>query len=345
MTSPGISIRLDHCARTFSDGTRALQGCSLAIEPGETVVLLGPSGCGKTTLLRIIAGLDFPDPGGRVMFGDTDVTHLPVEQRGVGMVFQSYALFPNMNVSENIEYGLRIRRATASERKRRVDEMLSMMRIDDLRHRRIDQLSGGQRQRVALARAIAAQPRALLLDEPLTALDARLRDELRVEIDQLLRVLQITAIYVTHDQAEAMALADRIAVMNAGRIEQIGAPRTIYESPATPFVTGFIGTMNRITGQVHAGNLLFAGGSVPVDAIDGAATLLLRPEDIQPCPPDRAQFTATVTSSLYFGDHLRVALELADGQQLIARLPPREPISSGSTVGWVISSGRVERAD
>lgn len=343
MSAAGIAIQLDQCARTFDDGTRALKGCSLVINPGETVVLLGPSGCGKTTLLRIIAGLDFPDTGGRILFGDVDVTHLPVEKRGVGMVFQSYALFPNMNVTENIEYGLKVRRASASERKQRVDEMLTMMRIADLRHRRVDQLSGGQRQRVALARAIAPRPQVLLLDEPLTALDARLRDELRIEIDQLLRTLGVSAIYVTHDQAEAMALADRIAVMNAGRIEQIGSPREIYETPATSFVTDFIGTTNRINGQIQGGILRFAGGHIAANYPDGAATLLIRPEDLQPCSPEAAQFIATTTSCLYFGDHLRVTLALADGQTLIARIVSREALVPGMAIGWTVSSTRIQR--
>lgn len=344
MTSPGLAIRLENCAKTFPDGTRALIACSLDISPGETVALLGPSGCGKTTLLRIIAGLDFPDPGGRVFFGDVDVTSLPVERRGVGMVFQSYALFPNMSVRENIEYGLKVRRVTPAERLHRVDEMLAMMRIEILGDRRIDQLSGGQRQRVALARAIAARPRTLLLDEPLTALDARLRDDLRIEIDRLLRALGITAIYVTHDQAEAMALADRIAVMNAGQIEQVGSPRQIYAAPATAFVTGFIGTMNRIDGQIHQNRFSFSRGSVPVDAPDGLACLLFRPEDIHLVANEAAQFVAEIESCLYFGDHLRVTLALGAGHTaIVARVASHLHVEPGMTIGCSITASTLQR--
>ncbi len=227
-------------------------------------MLLGPSGCGKTTTLRIIAGLESPDRGGQVLFDGVDVTPVPIEKRNVGMVFQSYALFPNMSVADNIEYGLKVRGMPAAQRTARVREMLAMMHIEPLAQRRIDQLSGGQRQRVALARAIATRPRVLLLDEPLTALDAKLRDSLRLEIDRLLRSLNITTVYVTHDQAEAMALGDRIAVMEHGRIAQIGSPQDIYCAPASAFVADFIGTMNRISGKAEGNALRFAGGSVPL---------------------------------------------------------------------------------
>ena len=197
----GVAIALRDCAKTFPDATRAVGPIDLDVAAGETLVLLGPSGCGKTTLLRIIAGLESPDSGGRVLFDGADVTALPIERRNIGMVFQSYALFPNMNVIDNVAYGLRVRGIGRLERRRQAGDVLAMMRIDELAVRRIDQLSGGQRQRVALARALAVRPRALLLDEPLTALDALLRDTLRSEIDALLRSLKITAVYVTHDQA------------------------------------------------------------------------------------------------------------------------------------------------
>ena len=246
MSSNATAVTLHKCAKTFEDGTRALDPVDLAVEGGETVVLLGPSGCGKTTLLRIVAGLENPDKSGEVWFNNDDVTELPIEKRNVGMVFQSYALFPNMTVAENVAYGLRVRRMSKSEIEARVLEMLKMMRITELANRNIDQLSGGQRQRVALARAIAVRPRVLLLDEPLTALDALLRERLRVEIDSLLRSLAITSIYVTHDQAEAMALGDRIVVMSKGKIVQTGPPREIYNTPKNSFVADFIGTVNRI---------------------------------------------------------------------------------------------------
>ena len=201
MQKDTTSIELISCGKTFKDGTCALEKINLNINGGETVVLLGPSGCGKTTLLRIIAGLEEPDEGGKIIFNKENVTDLQIEKRNVGMVFQSYALFPNMNVKENIGYGLKVRKLDKNKIDDRVSEMLEMMHINDLSLRRIDQLSGGQRQRVALARAIAVRPRVLLLDEPLTALDAILRDRLRIEIDSLLRSLGITAIYVTHDQS------------------------------------------------------------------------------------------------------------------------------------------------
>src|SRR5258706_6832797 len=259
-----VSIRLDRCSKTFVDGTRALEPLTLDIAAGETVVLLGPSGCGKTTTLRIIAGLESPDSGGRVLFDAEDVTPQPIEERGVGMVVQSYALFPNMSVAENVGYGLRVRKASREERDARVAEMLALVDLTAFGGRPLDQLSGGQKQRVALARALAIRPRGLLLDQPLTALDAKLREQLRVEIDRLLRQLRITAVYVTHDQSEAMALGDRIVVMEKGRIAQAGTPQEIYHHPATAFVADFIGTMNRLSGNVVDGHLVVGSGKIPL---------------------------------------------------------------------------------
>src|SRR2546428_4378153 len=260
MKADSLAIGLQQVAKTFADGTRALKALDLQIAAGETLVLLGPSGCGKTTLLRIVAGLETPDDGGRVFFGGDDVTPLPIERRNVGMVFQSYALFPNMSVAENVGYGLRIRGELTPAK---VDELLALVQLEGYGARRVDQLSGGQKQRVALARALAIRPRALLLDEPLTALDAKLRDGLRIEIDALLRRLGMTAVYVTHDQAEAMALGDRIVVMAQGRVAQVGRPRDIYFAPANRFVAEFVGTMNRLHGVVRNGHLEVMGGRVP----------------------------------------------------------------------------------
>ncbi|SDE16092.1 ABC transporter ATP-binding protein [Rhodospira trueperi] len=286
------AVTLRACAKTFPDGTRALRPIDLEVTGGETVVFLGPSGCGKTTLLRLIAGLERPDPGGRVLFNGEDVTARPIEKRNVGMVFQSYALFPNMTVRDNIAYGLKVRRVARAEIDARVTEMMDMMHIGDLAARRVDQLSGGQRQRVALARAIAVRPRVLLLDEPLTALDALLRERLRVEIDGLLRRLGITAIYVTHDQAEAMALGDRIVVMSHGAIAQIGPPREIYHRPVNAFVADFIGTINR----------------VPCAGSDGDPELVFRPEDADIVAPHEADFSGTVTAAFFLGDRTRLIL-------------------------------------
>src|SRR5260370_34805971 len=212
----GASVRIETCGKTSADGTRALEPATVDNARGETLVLLGPSGCGKTTMLRIIAGLELPDAGGRVLFDDKDMTSVPIEKRNVGMVFQSYALFPNMSVADNIGYGLKLRGMGKEKRAARVAELVALTNISGLENRRIDQLSGGQRQRVALARAVAILPGILLLDEPLTALDAALRARLRAELNRLLRALRITTVYGTHDQSEAMELGDRIVVIVSG---------------------------------------------------------------------------------------------------------------------------------
>jgi putative spermidine/putrescine transport system ATP-binding protein len=337
-TLPAVPVRLRACGKTFDDGTVALHPLDLEVAGGETLVLLGPSGCGKTTLLRLIAGLESPDAGGRVDFDGQDVTEAPIERRQVGMVFQSYALFPNLTVSGNVEYGLKVRRLPAEQRAARVREMLELTRLQDLAHRRVDQLSGGQRQRVALARAIAPRPRVLLLDEPLTALDARLREDLRLEIDGLLRGLGVTSIYVTHDQAEAMALGDRIAVMDHGRIAQVGTPHEVYFDPADAFVAGFIGTMNRLRGPVPNGR--------PPDAADPARSFgagdapdewRFRPEDVRLVEAHESQFGARVTSSFFLGDHTRLVLEVDGGQSIVARLTDRRRVAAGDRVHCAVA--------
>ena len=314
-----LAIHVRDCAKTFPDGTRALEPLTLDIAPGEVVVLLGPSGCGKTTTLRIIAGLEMPDAGGRVLFDDEDVTPQPIERRGVGMVFQSYALFPNMSVAQNVAYGLRVRRISGEEREKRVAEMLDLVALGGFGARRVDQLSGGQKQRVALARALAIRPRALLLDEPLTALDAKLREQLRVEIDRLLRSLGITAVYVTHDQAEAMALGDRIVVMEKGRIAQAGTPQEIYHRPATAFVADFIGTMNRMTR-------------------DGKE-LMFRPEDVRIVTEGAHDVEATIVSSFFLGDHTRLVVDAGGGKPLIVETTERRTWPRGERVRLAIVPG------
>jgi len=306
-----VPIRLDAVAKTFPEGTRALKRLDLEIAAGETLVLLGPSGCGKTTLLRIIAGLETPDPGGRVHFGGEDVTRLPIERRNVGMVFQSYALFPNMSVAQNVGYGLRIR-GELSEAK--VDELLALVQLEGYGARRVDQLSGGQRQRVALARALAVRPRALLLDEPLTALDAKLREQLRTDIDRLLRSLAITAVYVTHDQSEAMALGDRVAVMEAGQIVQSGTPREIYYRPRSAFVADFIGTMNRM----------------PLNG--SSEESLFRPEDTRIVPAAEAQFSGTIAAVFFLGDHTRLMVDCGASQLLTVETTERREFALGEKV-------------
>ena len=341
MSTPGsgTAIRLVDCGKTFPNGTRALERTSLQMKGGETMVFLGPSGCGKTTLLRVIAGLESPDSGGRVFFDDEDVTALPIERRNVGMVFQSYALFPNMNVEENIAYGLKVHGVPSAQQMQRVDEMLQMMQIGELRERRITQLSGGQRQRVALARAIAVQPRVLLLDEPLTALDALLRERLRIELDVLLHSLGVTAAYVTHDQGEAMAIGDRVAVMNQGALVQVGSPRQIYYRPRSGFVADFIGTMNRVQGTVRDGALELAGGRIPwTQDAAGLIEVLFRPNDVRIVSENDAQLRGKVAQQFFLGDRTRLHVsgvaermvvvettehgEFTPGQDIFLRIDP-----------------------
>ena len=333
-----ISIRLENCAKTFADGMRALEPLSLDIAAGETVVLLGPSGCGKTTTLRIIAGLEAPDAGGRVLFDREDVTPLPIEKRGVGMVFQSYALFPNMTVAQNVGYGLRVRDIPVAERERRVAEMLELVDLAAFGRRRVDQLSGGQRQRVALARALAIRPRALLLVEPLTALDAKLREQLRVEIDRLLRGLGITAVYVTHDQAEAMALGDRIVVMEKGRIAQAGTPQEVYQRPATAFVADFIGTMNRVAGEVVDGHLVWPAGRLPLGAL-ASREVMFRPEDVRLVAPGEHHVEAKVLSAFFLGDHTRLVVDAGVAAPLVVETTERRTWPRGETVHLAVMPG------
>lgn len=333
-----LSIDLQSCAKTFAGGARVLEPLDLSIDPGETLVLLGPSGCGKTTTLRLIAGLEQPDAGGRVLFDGVDVTAQSIEKRNVGMVFQSYALFPNMTVAENIGYGLRIRKLPAAEQRASVAEMLSMMRIEALADRHVDQLSGGQRQRVALARALAVRPRALLLDEPLTALDAQLRDALRVEINLLLRRLGITTVYVTHDQDEAMALGDRIIVMDHGRVAQSGTPREIYHQPASPFVANFIGTMNRVRGQMSDSGFACAAGTLRWSGPESEVReLLFRPEDVSiAADGEAADLAGTIAASFFLGDRTRLFVDVGDRQPLIVESAARCQLGVGDAVRLVI---------
>jgi putative spermidine/putrescine transport system ATP-binding protein len=335
-----VPITLTQCAKTFR-GARVLEPLNLQIGAGETLVLLGPSGCGKTTTLRMIAGLETPDVGGRIAFGDDDVTALPIEKRQVGMVFQSYALFPNLTVRGNIGYGLKIKRVPAETARQRVDELLAMMRLTAHADKPIDQLSGGQRQRVALARALAVQPRVLLLDEPLTALDARLRDTLRSEMNTLLRELGITTVYVTHDQAEAMELGDRIVVMSAGRIEQIGSPRDIYYRPANRTVAQFVGTINRLAGERRDGLLTTTGGAVPLppDAAHASAAheIFFRPEDATLADPASAQLRGNIESTAFLGERTRLTIGGAAPDTLLIDVAGRVELARGTPVGISIA--------
>ena len=339
----GAAVRIEACGKTFADGTRALEPATLNIARGETLVLLGPSGCGKTTMLRIIAGLELPDMGGRVLFDDRDMTSVPIERRNVGMVFQSYALFPNMSVSDNIGYGLKIRGVRKEERASRVAELVALTNISGLESRRIDQLSGGQRQRVALARAVAIRPGILLLDEPLTALDAALRDRLRGELNRLLRALGITTIYVTHDQSEAMELGDRIVVMQKGAIAQIGSPREIYFTPKNRFVAEFIGAANIIEAPIENGQLVLPGGRQPIggDTTMSAAVAMIRPETIRVVEAGSAPLSGLIDSVSFIGDRQRMVVSGASDKLLTVDAPNTVQAKARERVGLLISPDAV----
>ena len=339
----GASVRIEACGKTFADGTRALEPATLDIARGETLVLLGPSGCGKTTMLRIIAGLELPDAGGRVLFDGKDMTPVPIERRNVGMVFQSYALFPNMSVSDNIGYGLKIRGVPDKERAARVAELVVLTNISGLENRRIDQLSGGQRQRVALARAVAIRPGILLLDEPLTALDAALRDRLRGELNRLLRALGITTIYVTHDQAEAMELGDRVVVMQKGTIAQIGTPREIYFTPRNRFVAEFIGAANIVESAIENGHLVLPGGRQPVGvgANMAAAVAMIRPETIRVVEAGSAPLSGVIDSVSFIGDRQRLLVSGASDRPLAVDAPNTVQAMVGDRIGLSISPDAV----
>jgi putative spermidine/putrescine transport system ATP-binding protein len=335
----GASVRIESCGKTFADGTRALDPATLDIARGETLVLLGPSGCGKTTMLRIIAGLELPDPGGRILFDGKDVTSVPIERRNVGMVFQSYALFPNMTVADNIAYGLKIRGVASDERAARVAELVALTNITGLENRRIDQLSGGQRQRVALARAVAVRPGILLLDEPLTALDAALRDRLRSELNRLLRALGITTIYVTHDQAEAMELGDRIVVMRKGAIAQIGTPREVYFAPKDRFVAEFVGAANIVEAPIEQGELVLPGGRLPVGGGTAAAhaTVMIRPETIRIVDAGAGLLSGVIDSVSFVGDRQRLVVSGVSTKPLNVDAPNTIRAEAGDRIGLSIA--------
>ena len=330
-------ITIRHCAKTYPDGTRALLPTDLNIEPGEVLALLGPSGCGKTTLLRIIAGLETPDAGASILFGDDNVTHVPVERRGIGMVFQHYALFPQMSVAANIGYGLRIRGEPEAGVRRIVGELTEMVRLTGLEHKRPAELSGGQRQRVALARAIAVRPRVLLLDEPLTALDAKLKESLREELADLLRRLHITAIHVTHDQHEAMSIADRLAVMQAGQVAQIGTAEDLYRNPRHPFVASFLGRVNtmRIVSRENGERGIQLGTLwLPFAGDAQQDRVMLRPEDIAVTPAHDSPLR--VSHRTFLGDRTHVRIGIPDAEDLLVDAARDCPLRVGDGVSLSI---------
>ncbi|MCZ4270301.1 Alpha-glucoside transport ATP-binding protein AglK [Tritonibacter mobilis] len=311
-----MTLSLSSVAKTYGDGTRALNPTGLEINPGEIISLLGPSGCGKTTLLRLIAGLEVPDNGANIRFGDEDVTRLPVEKRNVGMVFQSYALFPNMSVRDNIGYGLKMQRLPRAEIQSRVDEVIALCRLEPYANRAITALSGGQRQRVALARAFAPRPRLMLLDEPLSALDAALRLELRDELAALLRQFGTTVIFVTHDQDEALAIADRVAVMEGGKIRQIGTPEELYRNPQSAFVAEFVGHAMPLSGEIRQQTLCLEGGELPLPDHAGGGSVYVRAEDLRADPTGPLE--AKVETVTFLGTHYRLGLTGLTGQRMFA---------------------------
>jgi putative spermidine/putrescine transport system ATP-binding protein len=331
--------------------TRVLEGLGLTVRPGEFVSLLGPSGCGKTTLLRIIAGLISADRG-RVMLDGADITRVPAHKRQIGVVFQSYALFPHLTVAENVAFGLKARRTSAAEIASAVSRALALVRLSELADRAIFALSGGQQQRIAVARALAVRPKLLLLDEPLSALDRKLRETMRMELRHLLRDLGITAIFVTHDQDEALVMSDRIAVMNAGRIEQLGTPTAVYTEPATPFVLDFVGMSTRLRGTVVG----VSGEELVIDTAVGrvrargrvshgaAVIVAVRPENLRLGAAHAGENAVDlkVRDPVFLGSKLLLHFDAPEGDQAVAELPAAaaQHLAPGDnvTVSWDIGA-------
>jgi putative spermidine/putrescine transport system ATP-binding protein len=331
--------------KTFGP-TVALEHFDLDLQEGELVSLLGPSGCGKTTALRIAAGFEFADSGAVTVAG-RDITHTPAHRRNMGMVFQSYSLFPNLTVELNVDYGLRTRKIAKAERARRVGRMLELVQLTPLAKRYPHQLSGGQQQRVALARALAVEPQVLLLDEPLSALDAKVRVTLREEIRRIQTELGITTLFVTHDQEEALAISDRIGVMSQGRLEQLGEPTEVYRHPATAFVARFVGSMNELPATARAdGGVDVAGvGHATPDrtgaAAGSAVLLLVRPEDVglAALNGDGGGLRGTVVSHLFAGPSTLVKVRVDAIDTLVtANVPGAAPYETGDRVVLTVNT-------
>ena len=307
----GTSVLLRDLTRAFG-ATRALDGLSIEMAPGELVALLGPSGCGKTTALRIVAGFETADTGS-VLVDGKDISSVPAARRDMGMVFQSYSLFPNMSALDNVGFGLRMRKIGAGERRKRAGDLLDMVGLAPQASQYPHQLSGGQQQRVALARALAIEPRVLLLDEPLSALDAKVRLQLREQIRTLQQRLGTTTLFVTHDQEEALSMADRVGVMSNGRLEQIAAPDELYTDPATAFVAEFVGVMNRIPGELQAGDQVTAlGSTIPVRGhrpVQSVVDVLVRPEGLRLEVVENGN--GIVTTRTFLGSVTRVGVQLS----------------------------------
>jgi putative spermidine/putrescine transport system ATP-binding protein len=319
----GVRVQLVELRRRFGE-VNALDGLSLDLAPGELVALLGPSGCGKTTALRSLAGLERLDSG-RVLLGDRDITHTPASRRDMGMVFQAYSLFPHLTARENVAFGLRLRRRSGPARRQVADRLLELVHLPHQGDRYPHELSGGQQQRVALARALAIEPQVLLLDEPLSALDAKVRGTLRDEIRRIQTEVGITTVFVTHDQDEALAIADRVAVIFAGRVAQVAPPAELYERPRTAQVADFVGLSNRIRGEASAGTALVLGTRVPLlegSVAQGPVTVLVRPEKVELMPDPEGP--GRVIAASFLGSIARVQVQLRDGTPVLAQVSSAE---------------------
>jgi putative spermidine/putrescine transport system ATP-binding protein len=328
VTDRGTAVRLTELRRVYG-GVAALDGFTLHIEPGEFVALLGPSGCGKTTALRCLAGLEDPDSGS-VEVGGRDLTRVPTNKRDMGMVFQAYSLFPHMTARQNVEFGLEMRGRDKAARHARTDEMLQLVGLGSHAEKYAHQLSGGQQQRVALARALAIEPQVLLLDEPLSALDAKVRGQLRDEIRRIQLEVGTTTLFVTHDQEEALAVADRVGVMSVGRLEQVAPPAELYSAPKSPFVADFVGLTNRIRARVDGSSARLLGGTVPLlpgSAGGPEAVVLVRPEGVR--IEHDGDGTASVVSSSFLGGHGRVIVRIHDGTLVTVQVPNTEVTGFG----------------
>ena len=349
-----IAIEADRISKIFQSGgeeVRALDDVSVGIKRNEFFTLLGPSGCGKTTLLRVIAGFE-PPTMGVLRLGGRDISRLPPNQRPVNTVFQNYALFPHMSVANNIAFGLEMLGKPKSEIARTVDEMLRLVQMEALKTRRTSEISGGQQQRVALARALAPHPEVLLLDEPLSALDLKLRKEMQIELKRLQNETGITFVFVTHDQEEALTMSDRVAVMNAGKILQIGSPREIYARPAERFVANFIGESNFLDAELRGTEVTLKAGQTfkvipPEGVADGAVSVLVRPEHarVRPGMADEGELPATVKNVVYSGDSTVLHLLLATGESFKAKMsntPGAEaPPGEGEAAAIAVAPGAV----
>ena len=334
-------LRLDGLCKDYGEGM-VLSGLSLDVYPGEFLTLLGPSGCGKTTTLRIIAGLERPTSG-RVLIDGTDVTGLPPEKRPVNTVFQKYALFPHLNVFENVAFGLRLKKMTEDEIRPKVLEMLEIVGLKGFERRSIHQLSGGQQQRVAIARSLVNQPRVLLLDEPLGALDLKLRKEMQLELKRLQREMNITFVYVTHDQEEALTMSDTVVVMSGGKIQQIGSPQDIYNEPKNAFVARFIGDSNIVDGVMLRDFYVNFGGH-DFTCVDRGfkpnepVQVVIRPEDVQIVPPSVGMLTGLVREVIFKGVHFEMHVDVEGYEWIIHSTQASQP---GELIGMNIGPDEI----